>query len=336
MFCYPEKIVYAPFWGNPNILRGNKPMKEDMFPILATKVKNVADLYIPGTADILTREWMEKHRIIIPEEVVIEIRYILKQSINKLGLTELRINAPNLPYRPLLIEIINMSLKGCSFFNKLLQGKFRAQNRMHAREEKWHSELGYVMGRQFWIRTYNLTATIKYENKLKWLQYQICRNSLFTNARVNKVHRHISSLCSYCQSHDELIGHLFYRCNKITQLWSEIKNWLATLNINFEITEKVVLFGIHSEESTSVLNTIILSVKHFIWITKFGSKNLSLILFQKYFLNKLQEKKDAFLESEIVHKFDCWVIIFEHLSRLPECPVLNEASMPNMPQTDNS
>ena len=91
-------------------------MKEDMFLILATKVKNVADLYIPGTADILTREWMEKHRIIIPEEVVIEIRYILKQSINKLGLTELRINAPNLPYRPLLIEIVNMSLKGCSFF----------------------------------------------------------------------------------------------------------------------------------------------------------------------------------------------------------------------------
>ena len=318
MFCYPEKIVTAPFWGNPNILRGNRPIKKDMFPILANKVKNVADLYIPGTAEVLTRDWMEMHNLIVAEEVILEIKYILKQTFNKLGLGELRISAPLLPYRPLLIEIANMSQKGCSHFCKLLKGKLCTPNIMRTREEKWHLELGYVLGRQFWIRTYNLTATIKYDNKLKWLQYQICRNSLFTNVKVHKVHQHISPLCTYCESHEELIGHLFYSCNKITQLWSEIVAWLAALNINLKVTEKVVLFGINSEESTSVLNTVILSVKHFIWITKFGSKNLSVALFQKYFFKKLQEKKDAFVVSENTKKFECWLIIYDNLSRLLE------------------
>ena len=38
-FCYPEKLLIAPFWDNPNILRNNKPIKPSAFPNLSSKVK---------------------------------------------------------------------------------------------------------------------------------------------------------------------------------------------------------------------------------------------------------------------------------------------------------
>ena len=129
---------------------------------------------------------------------------------------------------------------------------------------------------------------------------------------------------------DELVGHLFFKCVKVTQFWTEIGNWLATLNFNFQATEKTVLFGLHVEESTSVLNLIILYAKHFIWISKFERAQLSTEIFQKYLLKKLQRMRDAFTESEQLYKFECWITIYDHLSRLPSlCTARNEALLPD-------
>ena len=327
----PEKIICAPFWDNTNILRNNRTIDKTNFPVLASKVLSVADLYNPGTTKVLTKhEWKDKFNIDVKEEDIVEIRLILKNSLNALGLNENVVMAPCLPYRPLLIEIANSSSKGCSYYCKLLKNKVNNQDAMNSREEKWHNELNYVLGVQFWNRTYKLTASIKFENKIKWLQYQICRNSLYTNFKVHKFHHHVSPLCSYCMNSDELVGHLFFKCVKVTQFWTEIGNWLATLNFNFQATEKTVLFGLHVEESTSVLNLIILYAKHFIWISKFERAQLSTEIFQKYLLKKLQRMRDAFTESEQLYKFECWITIYDHLSRLPSlCTARNEALLPD-------
>ena len=66
------------------------------------------------------------------------------------------------------------------------------------REFKWHTELQATFGTDFWGKTYSLTAGIQNENKIKWLQYQIVRNSLFTNYKVNKIKPHISPFCTFC------------------------------------------------------------------------------------------------------------------------------------------
>ena len=106
-------------------------------------------------------------------------------------------------------------------------------------------------GLQFWNNSYALTAEIKNDNRLKWLQYQIVRNSLFTNHKVSKFNPNIFPYCRNCFS-IEKTGHLMWICAQVQDFWREIKLFLETFQITPEITSKVVLFGYHKESINSI------------------------------------------------------------------------------------
>ena len=57
-------------------------------------------------------------------------------------------------------------------------------NNMGIREQKWHVELGKTFSVYFWEKARKLCASINFENPLKWLQFQVLRNSLKTNALI--------------------------------------------------------------------------------------------------------------------------------------------------------
>ena len=143
------------------------------------------------------------------------------------------VSAPFFPYEPLLINILNMSSKGCSNYKKLLQKNQNLDIVMSEREEIWRKELGSTFNIQFWNRAYSYVFNIKMDNRLKWFQYQITRNSLFTNYKVNKFKPYVSPQCSFCGENYELISHLFALCNHISTFWIKVQNWLGTLDIIF-------------------------------------------------------------------------------------------------------
>ena len=138
---------------------------------------------------------------------------------------------------------------------------------------------------------------------MKWLQFQINRNSLFTNVKVNKFKNHISPKCTFCQhvegaDHIELISHLFFDCDFSLKLWMDVKNWLGTLNIDIPLDRKVLLFGFHDQPSHSVPNFILLCVKYFIWKSNFQSQELFFVAFKKFLKFKLDDLKNAYLYDE--------------------------------------
>ena len=127
-----------------------------------------------------------------------------------------------------MIKIINLAKKGCSSYTKLLRKKKNLTTNLAGRENRWHLELQRNYGVDFWNKTYYLTASIKNENKMKFFQFQINRNSLFTNYKVNKFKQHVSPLCSFCSHIDgfterELVSHLFFFCDLVLNLWQEVK-----------------------------------------------------------------------------------------------------------------
>ena len=270
---------------------------------------------------------LETYGINASDEDITEIKYILRSAFRKLGLPE-EIVAPQLPFRPLLIEVATLSPKGCNKYSKLLKQKSDTRTNLARIQLLWNEELECTLSQDFWNNTYRLTAEIKFENKMKWIQYQINRHSLFTNYRVNKFKQYVSPLCDFCENFPELISHLYFSCEKVFNLWNDIRVWLGTLNLELPVDKKQLLFGILKEKSTSILNELILNVKYFIWISKFGSKTLSLSLFQKFLLNKLQVKKDAFQDSRS-EKFEQFNNVYDALCRLLECPALPVAPMPD-------
>ena len=150
---------------------------------------------------------------------------------------------------------------------------------------------------------------------------------------MNKFKPNISPQCTFCShldefSHPELVSHLFFDCDFALKLWQELKHWLVTLNLNLPLNRAKLLFGIHEEASNSKLNFIILCTKYFIWKTKFGSKNLTLSLLQKFIYLKLTEHKDALFYGGKIVQFQDWNDIYDCLSRIPECTAQDVALSP--------
>ena len=318
--CNPEHLSISPIWDNPFITRNNKPLKQTEFPIITEKVKVVADFFNPINGNMLKKEdFQAKFNLQISSEDFLELSFIIKSAFAKLGLRNNLKIFQEQPTRPLLINAVSSAIKGCKAYYLILSKENQQKVALVDRETKWHTELHKVFGKDFWDNSYKMNSKIKYENRLKWLQYQITRNCLFTNSRVNKFMPHISPLCTYC-SHEnnfkETISHLFYQCHYSKKLLGEIEIWLGTFNVQFTANEESILFGNHAEPIFSVVNTITLWTKQFIWSSKFSHKDLSLGLVQRFFQQKLTDLKNIYDYCENQNLFNQWTSIYDYLLRL--------------------
>ena len=157
---------------------------------------------------------------------------------------------------------------------------------------------------------------------MKFVQFQINRNSLFTNYKVNKFKPYISPACTFCVLEEvnnppsELVSHLFFSCQQVNDMWVEVRNWLRIININLPLDRKVLLFGYQEQNSNSLLNYIILCVKYYIWRTKLQVQQLSFTALQRFIKNKIDELKDAFLYEDKVCKFEPFLVLYNSLSSL--------------------
>ena len=188
------------------------------------------------------------------------------------------------------------------------------------REDKWHRELNTNLSSAFWNSAYSLVSEIKFENRIKWLQYQINRNSLFTNHKVSKFNSNVSPFCTFCvqavpQNPDlESISHLFFECSTVKKLWIDASNWLNSLDVIIPLDIRSLVFGIFDQPCISVPNYVILYAKYYIWTVKQANGALNLTGFQKYLKYKLLGLKSAYLLLDEAEKFNPWLNIFNCLS----------------------
>ena len=223
--------------------------------------------------------------------------------MRSLGIQDEQTNELFLPYQPLLIGIANANKKGCSKFYKILSKKSELNNKIHLREAAWHTELQGFLSVDFWQNTYKLTATLKYENKLKWLQSQMQRGCLKTNNTVHHIKPNVSPLCHYCRENNERILHLFFNCPIVNQFWENLQINLLAKMIFIPISRNAILFGIHDEKPNSISNYILLVAKQYIWITKFKSPPTNLSV--QGFLNILKSKiRDLIAVFTLLGKHD--------------------------------
>jgi len=241
----------------------------------------------------------------------------VKQSIAALGLSHETLKAPFWPSMPLLIDIVKMCHKGCSIYSRLLNIKPVNDSALVKREERWHSELNCTFGVEYWRGVYLLVSKMRDDNRLKWFQFQINRNSLFTNYKVNKSKPFISPMCSFCGDYPELISHLFNKCKFVLDFWSELRALLDIFNLVLPTNIAQILFG--SQDMSPKTNYLLICGKYFIWKARLTDKVLTLTKFMKFLHSKLEAKRDTFICSETMHKISEWNDIYKYFSRL-QCP----------------
>ena len=309
MFSHPTKILSASFWNNPLFIR-NRPIKKTDFPEISEKITYLLDFFKLGTNELLTRQEIEeKFDVQISQDTYIELSYIVKTSLQKIGMRLDKLPLVQLPVQPALIAIATMTKKGCSSYYKLIRSKRNLSANIQEREAVWHTELGSVYGIQFWNKVYTLTSRIKADNRLKWLQYQVVRNSLFTNHKVNKFNPGVSPLCRNCPS-IEKISHLVWQCVQARELWDSIQNFINIQGIYHVFTLKEVLFGFLEEEMSSIKNTLIVFTKGYIWKTKHENSPLLFTSWKKYLKIKLEDLRAAFEYLNELQSFDQWSNVY--------------------------
>ena len=312
----PDKILLSSLWDNPLITRANKPIPSTNYDIFKQKVKYIADFFIPGTNTLRSiTDFENDFGLKVNADDYTEIKYILLSAITNLELSFERLPSICLPFQPLLVNIATQSSKGCNIYYRLLRKGKNSRKTLESRESKWHQELGRICSVPFWNKTYQYWAGIKNDNRIKWMQYQIVRNFQFTNYRVHKFKPHVSPLCSYCNEAEERISHLYYRCQVVLNFWKAVKLYLSDLGYSISLSEHSILFGDKKETPHSMLNIIILWVKHYIWTTKFKNTHPSLNNFKIVFRKRLQDLKELCdTYEEFKHNFSRWNVIYNSLA----------------------
>ena len=173
----------------------------------------------------------------------------------------------------------------------------------HQRENAWHAHLNCRFSLDFWKNTWQMITSIKFENKIKWLQYQIARKSLKVKHIVNKFRPDVSSLCTYCNEEAETISHLFWSCEKVHRFWDSLTDFFRDNNMPVPLERNKILFGIHNEPYDSTGNFIILCAKLYIWRNKFADPHspLSLAAFINMIKLKVTDHKNI---CEMLKKFE--------------------------------
>ena len=184
-------------------------------------------------------------------------------------------------------------------------------NNMGIREQKWHTELNKTFSISFWEKARQLCASIIYENPLKWLQFQVIRNSLQTNKIVSHFIRNVGPECQYCQLTFETISHLYWLCPVVSHFLNESFNFICSSGLNFKPTREQFIFGFLNESFNTPSNYLVLWLKKFIWKNKFKNEiNLSVAGFKNYLLFVLRDLKKIYNLKNKPAQFSEWNDLF--------------------------
>ena len=120
-----------------------------------------------------------------------------------------------------------------------------------------------------WENIYRLPFLVTIDSRTRAFQFKITHNIYYTNKKLHTLKMKESPNCSFCDSQEETLSHLFIECRYVKPIW----NGLQTLcNVVFSDEEK--LFGLHEkidDKSYDLLSHITIIVKQCIHMSRMAT-----------------------------------------------------------------
>ena len=116
------------------------------------------------------------------------------------------------------------------------------------------------------------------DSKLQWIQFRVNHSIIVTNKLLVKLGKKDSSNCTFCDSEEETIYHLFWECRKVKDLLHRIENIFVDNNVPIHFSNRTFLFGVLDRKKASKpYNNIIMSTKCYIYRCRCLNTRLSLM-----------------------------------------------------------
>ena len=151
-----------------------------------------------------------------------------------------------------------------------------------------------------WATIYMLPRLATYNTYMRSFQYKLLNNVLFLNKKLHIFGIKSSPLCSFCNLCEETPLHIFYECDSIKCLWSDLVHYFQNSLVLPILTPQTAIFGfLDSTNSDYNFKKNKLLINHIILIFKlyvYRSRKKQFI----YINNLIAEIKSAkVIEKEI-------------------------------------
>ena len=157
---------------------------------------------------------------------------------------------------------------------------------------KWENDLVLTLDSYDWKKINKVCFYSIRDNFLIWFQYKVLHRLTSTNLYLQKIKQSEIATCRLCHEHEESIVHLFAHCQKATEFWNCLKNWInRKINVNINFSPSVVIFGTWQNYSFDVsINVLIITAKYYILKCARSNKSLSFFEYERYLQNIFNEQ----------------------------------------------
>ena len=103
---------------------------------------------------------------------------------------------------------------------------------------------------------------------MKSFQYKILNNILYLNKKLHIFGIKPSPLCSFCNLQDETPFHIFYECDRVKFLWSELVQYFQNTLILPALTPQTAIIAVLDSVSNNSFETNKILINYILLIFK--------------------------------------------------------------------
>ena len=140
-----------------------------------------------------------------------------------------------------------------AFYRILLQGTMKQDDQIRY---KWEKILDMEISEGSWRRIANVKR-ITMNTKLQAFQYRLINHAIVTNSNLYKWKKILSDKCYYCKEYEEMVTHLFVKCQNVQQkIWLPLTKWLDNFcYIKLPIDSYTIVFNEYKDSFPVLVNT---------------------------------------------------------------------------------
>ncbi|XP_046573121.1 uncharacterized protein LOC124281137 [Haliotis rubra] len=212
-----SEILCQSVWWNDNIKIGGKPVY--YLELFERGIIFINDFMYDDRLYNFD-EFQEKYDMTIDFLKYQGLRLSINKFIKKHN--PKRLQCPFLPYNCLKLG----KEQGSKYF---YQSLFNTSLSKSSGQGKWEKEFDkeYTESEQEGI--YLMSKRCTQSVNLKWFQFKLVHNILFTNTNLHKTGYVDSPMCTLCEAEPETVIHLLSECEHSKRIWSHLSAWLNTV-----------------------------------------------------------------------------------------------------------
>ena len=113
-----------------------------------------------------------------------------------------------------------------------------------------------------------LPRLVTHNTYMRSFQYKILNNILYLNKKLHIFGIKSSPLCSFCNLYDETPFHIFYECDRVKFLWSDLVQCFQNTLILPTLTPQTAILGILDSASNNSFFENKILINHILLIFK--------------------------------------------------------------------